>query len=187
MIDVVYDACVLHSGSLRDLVLHIAAVGLVHPYWSDKIHEEWIGSLIRRCPDVRRETLEHTRRRMDTDFKNSLTKGYEPLISTLELPDPDDRHVLAVAIYTQSSLIVTSNSEDFPKTHLQPYGIEAVSPDEFVWRLIQKKPVRVLEAVRNHRSSLNRPPKTVEEYLATLEQQGLHKTVAFLRERKAEI
>ena len=96
MINVIYDACVLHSGSLRDLVLHIAAVGLVHPHWSDKIHEEWTDSLIRRCPGVSRESLERTRRRMDTDFKNSLIKGYESLASTLELPDPDDRHVLAI-------------------------------------------------------------------------------------------
>ena len=187
MIDVVYDACVLHSGSLRDLLLNIAEVKCVRPHWSDEIHEEWIGSLLRRLPDVNRESFERTRRRMNAKFKNSLTKGYESLVPTLKLPDPDDQHVLAVAIYTQSSLIVTSNVDDFPKTSLRPYSIEAVSPDDFVWRLSQINPIRMLEAVRNHRSSLTRPPKTVEEYLATLEKQGLHKTVAFLRERKAEI
>ena len=40
---------------------------------------------------------------------------------------------------------------------------------------------------KKHRLSLTRPPKTVEEYLASLEKQGLHKMVAFLQERKAEI
>jgi len=187
MIKVVYDACVLHSGSLRDLLLNIAYTNFVQPYWSDEIHEEWIDSLIRRCPSVPRESLERTRYWMDAEFTSSLTKGYESLILTLELPDPDDRHVLAVAIYTQSSLIVTSNLDDFPKATLQSFGIEAVSPDDFVWRLIQKEPDRILEAAKKHRSDLTRPPKTVEEYLATLEKQGLHKTVAFLRERKAEI
>ena len=187
MIKVVYDACVLHSGSLRDLVLHIAAVGLVHPHWSNEIHEEWMDSLIRRCPDVCRKSLERTRHRMDTDFKNSLTKGFESLMPTLELPDPDDRHVLAIAIFAKAEWIVTSNLDDFPKATLQPFGIEAVLPDSFVWQLIQKDSARVLQAVRNHRNRLTRPPKTVEEYLATLEKQGLHKTVAFLRERKAEI
>ena len=186
MIDVVYDACVLHSGSLRDLLLHIAATDFVQPHWSDEIHEEWISSLVRRSSGVPRESLERTRRRMDTEFENSLTKGYEPLIRTLELPDPDDRHVLAVAIHTQSLLIVTSNLDDFPKSILQPFGIEAVLPDDFVWRLIQEKPVRVLQAVKKHRADLTRPPKTVDEYLATLEKQGLAKTVAFLRERRDE-
>jgi len=50
------------------------------------------------------------------------------------------------------------------------------------WRLIQIDPKRVLQAVKSHRLSLTRPPKTVDEYLTTLEKQGLIKTVAFLRE-----
>ena len=187
MIDAVYDACVLYSASLRDLLLDIARMRLVRPHWSDRIHEEWMESLLRNRPDLSRESLERTRRRMDAQFKDSLTKGYEPLIPTLELPDANDRHVLAVAIYSQSSLIVTTNMGDFPKTVLQPYHIEAVLPDDFVWRLIQKEPVRILEAAKNHRSDLTRPPKTADEYLATLEKQGLFKTVVFLREHKAEI
>jgi hypothetical protein len=35
--------------------------------------------------------------------------------------------------------------------------------------------------------SLTCPPKTVEEYLATLGKQGLSKTVAYLREHTTEI
>jgi len=103
------------------------------------------------------------------------------------LPDPKDRHVLAVAIHTQSALIVTFNLKDFPQSVLQPYEIEAVLPDEFVVRLIQLAPRPVLQAARNHRSDLIRPPKTVDEYHATLEKQGLPKTVAFLREHRTDI
>ena len=102
MSDVVYGACVLHAGSLRDLLLHIAATELVCPHWSDEIHEEWIDSLLRRHPDVRRESLERTRRRMDVEFNNSLIQGYAVLIPTLTLPDAKDRHVLAVAIHVQA-------------------------------------------------------------------------------------
>ena len=114
-VDVVYDACVLHSGSLRDFLLNIAAVEVVRPHWSNEIHEEWNHSLFRRCPDVCRESLKRTRCRMDAEFEGSLTNGYEFLIPTLTLPDPKDRHVLAVAIYTQSPWIVTFNLKDFPK------------------------------------------------------------------------
>jgi len=72
MIDVVYDACVLYSASLRDLLLNIARVRLVYPHWSQEIHEEWIHSLLRNRPDLSRESLERTRRQMDATFKNSL-------------------------------------------------------------------------------------------------------------------
>ena len=186
MINVVYDACVLHSGSLRDLLLNIAEVKLVQPHWSNDIHEEWIRSVLRRRPDLNREWLERTRHRMDARYENSLTKGYEVLLPTLTLPDPDDRHVLAVAIQTRSPWIVTFNLSDFPKTFLLPYGIEAVSPDKFILQLIQEKASRVLQAVKKHRLSLTRPPKTVDEYLATLGKQRLPKTVAFMREHKDE-
>ena len=35
---------------------------------------------------------------MREHFAEALVAGYEPLIGTLELPDADDRHVLAAAI-----------------------------------------------------------------------------------------
>ena len=187
MIDAVYDACVLYSGSLRDLLLHIAKVKLVRPFWSDEIHEEWIRSLLRNRPHLNHESLQRTRHRMNTEFKNSLSKGYEIILPTLALPDPNDRHVLAVAIDVKAEYIVTFNLNDFPKATLQPYGIEAVSPDEFVLRLIQQSPYFVLRAAQNHRLSLIHPPKTAVEYIATLEKQKLPETVAFLREHEAEI
>ena len=187
MIDVVYDACVLFSASQRDLLLDIAMVGLARPHWSDEIHEEWIRSLLRKRPYLNRESLERTRRRMDAKFKNSLTKGYEFIIPTLTLPDPDDRHVLAVAIHTKAKYIVTLNRRDFPKTVLQSYGVKTVSPDEFVMQFIPHALPSVLQAVKNHRLSLTCPPKTVDEYLATLEKQGLSKTVALLLKHQDEL
>jgi len=187
MIDVVYDACVIYSATLRDLLLNIARERIVRPHWSDEIHEEWIGGLLRKRPGLNRESLERTRRRMNIKFKNSLTKGHESIVPTLVLPDPKDRHVLAVAIHTQSSWIITLNLKDFPQTALQPYGIASLSPDDFVSRLFQEFPYFVLRAARKHRLSLKHPPKTVDEYLATLEKQGLSQTVAFLRKYEADI
>jgi hypothetical protein len=103
------------------------------------------------------------------------------------LPDPKDRHVLAVAIHAKAEYIITFNLKDFPKTVLQSYEIEAMSPEEFVLRLIQQMPLAVLQSAKKHRLHLTSPSKTVVEYLATLEKQGLPKTVAFLREHESDI
>ena len=84
----------------------------------------------------------------------------------------------------KAKYIVTFNLDDFPNAVLKQYEIEAMSPDEFVLRLIQESPYAFLRAVKKHRLSLTRPPKTVEEYLATLEKQGLAETVAFLRQHQ---
>ena len=133
------------------------------------------------------ESLERTRRNMHTRFPNSLVQGYEAIIPTLLLPDPNDRHVLAVAIHARAECIITFNLDDFPKSVLQHHEIEVVPPDEFVLRLIRKVPVLVIQIAKNHRLSLSHPPLSVNEYLAMLEKQRLPKTVAFLSEHKNNI
>jgi len=187
MIRAVLDACVLYSASLRDFMLRLAGAKVYHPRWSEEIQNEWTRNLLRNRPDLTREKLERTCREMDLHFPNGLVSGHDAIISTLTLPDLNDRHVLAAAIHAQAKYIVTFDLSDFPKTTLRHYGIEALSPDEFVLRLIQKRSDRVLQAVKDHRSGLSRPPKTVSEYLATLEKQGLIKTVAFFREHQNDL
>ena len=44
---------------------------------------------------------------MGTAVRDCLVTGHEPLIEGLELPDPDDRHVLAAAIRCNAQVIVT--------------------------------------------------------------------------------
>jgi len=187
MIRVVLDACVLYSAPLRGFLLNIATDKLIFPFWSEEIQDEWTRSLLRKRPDLMPESIERTRKRMAFHFPGSLVRGHESIIPTLALPDPNDRHVLAAAIHVKATYIVTFNLDDFPKAVLQQYGIEAMSPDEFVQQLIQRAPLPFLLAVRNHRLSLLRPPKTTNEYLATLEKQRLPKTIAFLREHESDI
>jgi len=187
MISVVLDACVLYSASLRDFLLRLADAGLFDPYWSEEIQNEWTRSLLQKRSSSIWEKLERTRREMSSHFPNGLVQGYESITPTLTLPDPKDRHVLAVAIHVEAEYIVTFNLRDFPKAALQPYGIQAISPDEFALRLIHNEPQHVLVAVKEHRLGLKKPSKTVVEYLETLEKQGLPKTVAFLRKHETDI
>jgi hypothetical protein len=57
------------------------------------VHEEWIGALLSRRPDLSREKLERTRRFMDKHASDAVVTGYEDLIDGLQLPDPDDRSI----------------------------------------------------------------------------------------------
>ena len=50
---------------------------------------------------------------MNGNVRDCLVSGYETLIPSIELPDPDDRHVVAAAIHCGASLIVTFNLKDF--------------------------------------------------------------------------
>lgn len=62
--------------------------------------------------------------------------GYEPMVDGLDLPDQDDRHLLAKAIRCNAQIIVTTNVKDLPNAVLRPLGIEALSPDDFIHDLI---------------------------------------------------
>jgi len=110
-----------------------------------------------------------------------MVDGYEHLIETLTLPDPDDRHVLAAAIHGGASTIVTSNLGDFPVTALAPHDISAVRPDDFLCELLTSDPETVIAALHADRTSLRNPPITRVDYLAALERVGLLETVAILK------
>jgi len=63
---------------------------------------------------------------------------YEPLIPGLDLPDKDDRHVLAAAIASSATAVVIFNRRDFPPSALARYGVESVHPDVFLCRLFDR-------------------------------------------------
>jgi predicted nucleic acid-binding protein len=161
--------------------MHLALTGLFRAKWSNAVHEEWITNLLKNRPDMTRQKLERTRHLMDKAALDALVEGYEHLIPTLSLPDENDRHVLAAAIEGEAQVIVTMNSKDFPDEVLQRYEMEAQHPDEFILHLIDLAPDAVMDAAETHRQSLKNPPKSIEEFLASLEAQGLPKSVAAMR------
>lgn len=177
----VYDANVLYPAPLRDLLMRLALTDLFRAKWTDDIHDEWIRNVLEARPDLTREQLERTRELMNANVRDCVVEGYQSLIPGLELPDPDDRHVLAAAIRANASVIVTFNLRDFPGAQVEQYGIEAQHPDEFITHLIDLNQAKVCAAAEEQRRSLRRPPKTVEEYLETLLKQGLPQTATLLR------
>ncbi|MGL6134948.1 MAG: PIN domain-containing protein [Prochlorococcaceae cyanobacterium] len=184
---VVYDACVLYPAPLRDLLMRLAVTDLYRARWSDQIHQEWITAVLRKRSDLSRAQLERTRSLMNVHVRDALVDGYQPLIPALELPDPDDRHVLAAAIKCGADLIITFNLVDFPEQTLSIYGIGACHPDPFLVDQLNLDAERVCMAMQQHRASLKKRPKTVEQYLATLDEQGLSKFSEAVRHYAAEL
>ena len=79
-------------------------------------------------PDFTRQRAEKIRDLMNAHVVDCIVTGYETLIPSLTMPDPDDRHVLAAAIRCGADIIVTFNLKDFPEDVLKPYGIEDSIP-----------------------------------------------------------
>ena len=179
---VIYDACVLYPAPLRDLLMRLALTDLYRARWTDMIHDEWTRNVLKQRPDLKVEDLERTRSLMNAHVRDCLVTGFEHLIPSVELPDADDRHVLAAAIHGGASLIVTFNLKDFPPDQLKSYSLTAQHPDDFIVDLLDLQPAGVLSAAASHRLSLKNPPKTADEYLDTLLAQGLTQSVAVMRQ-----
>jgi hypothetical protein len=176
-----YDACVLYPAPLRDVLMHLALTDLYRARWTRQIHDEWMRAVLEDRPDLTRQQLERTRELMDAHTRDALVTGFEELVPSLSLPDPDDRHVLAAAICGRVDVIVTYNLKDFPAAVLTSYGIAAQHPDEFLTHLLDLAHV-VVAALQRLRKSLLKPPVTPHDYLATLERQELPSFVAKLRQ-----
>ena len=175
------DASVLYPSLIRNLLMHLAVAGIVRATWSDEVHREWMANLAASRPDILPKRLERTLQLMKTALPDANVSGHEPLIPTLTLPDPDDRHVLAAAIVGQVEVIVTWNLRHFPAAMVQPHGLEALSPDALVVHLLTQAPTQTRAALEALRVSLRRPPYTLETLLSRLEQVGLVRAVAELR------
>jgi predicted nucleic acid-binding protein len=179
---VVYDACVLYPFTLRDFLLRLRQSDLFRAHWTAEIHDEWTAAVLARRGVGYAAKIQRTRALMDEHFPDALITGHEALVASLDLPDPNDRHVLAAAIKSGASLIVTTNLVDFPAANLAPFGIEAIHPDEFALDLFELAEGAVVSAVKRAREALNNPQLTAEEYLARLAANGLVGTASELRE-----
>jgi predicted nucleic acid-binding protein len=182
-----FDACVLFPAPLRDLLVQLALADIFQAKWTDEIHEEWIRNVLNNRQDLAREQLERTKGLMNSKVRDCLVADYESLIPSLKLPDIDDRHVLAAAIISKAKIIVTFNLKDFPDSVLNPYGIEAKHPDDFIADLIEMKPLIAAGEAEVVRQRLKNPPKTFDEYTEILLKQGLPRSVTILKELKSTI
>ncbi|MDX6262330.1 MAG: hypothetical protein QOH84_4018 [Kribbellaceae bacterium] len=178
---VVYDANVLYPNSLRDLLIRIGQADLVQAKWTDRILDETFRNLRINRPDLDPAKIDRTRRLMNKAIRDVMVTGYEPLIEALDLPDPDDRHVLAAAIKARAQVIVTDNLKDFPQTKLTPWNVEARSADDFVLDLIDLNQQAVYAQVQRMADARRNPPGTVEDILTSLDHNGLLGSVAALR------
>jgi predicted nucleic acid-binding protein len=101
------DSSVLYPVSLSNLLMRLTIDNLYQALWSPDVHAEWIRSVARDKPGLPDSRLHEIRDAMDAHATDAVVTGYEPLIDSLELPDPNDRHVLEAAIVSGADMIVT--------------------------------------------------------------------------------
>ena len=167
------DANVLHPAFLRAALLWFADERLLRPVWSADVLAEWRRSIKRRHEDADDAKIDQLQSKFVDHFPDAEVTGYEPFIKGLNLPDPDDRHVLAAAVVGRCNGIITTNLKHFPMETVGVFGMDVVHPDDFVVNVIDLDENRALAALRRHRAAMTQSNPTAEEYLARFERSGL--------------
>lgn len=139
----VLDACVLVPLIAREALFTAAKAGWFAPRWSRRILEEWRAAATKTGAGGRATPAAF----VDGDvalaraaFPDAEISGWEALEGPLDLPDWNDRHVLAAALAADASLIITDNLRDFPRRALSVHGVAAQSSDDALRRFAEARP-----------------------------------------------
>ncbi|MGR5392111.1 PIN domain-containing protein [Vibrio crassostreae] len=155
---VILDACVMYPAPLRSYLMYLANTGLFRARWTEQIHDEWTRNLLKNRPELNAEQLQRTRQLMNANFPDCLIEGYES--------------------------IITFNLKDFPSCELEPLGLTAIHPDEFLCDMFELDSSACVKAAQQQRASLKRPPMSQDEFLACLQKQRLPSFISHLKSFK---
>ncbi len=159
----VLDADVLYPLPLRDTLLSAAFEGCFQPVWSADILDEAIRNLLADSRITPQGAI-GLRRDLDRHFEDALVHDHRHLIE--RMPNhPKDRHVAACAVAGKAELIVTSNIRDFARL---PDGIVAITPDDFLLRLMAEAPDLLSTALDAQSARLRRVPIDVDAIVRLL-------------------
>jgi hypothetical protein len=128
-------------------------------------------------------TFDRTLELMNTAFPLAMVHGWEQMVPELDLPDLDDRHVLAAAIAAGARSVVTFNLGDFPAACLRPHQIEAAHPDAVLLEYLDLAPALVLKGLSRQTRRCRRPPMDLQGLLARLDRCGIPNFAEEVRRR----
>ncbi len=179
----VIDANVLFSATIRDLLIRCHMAGILRIHWTTRILDETFIAIEEERPGLDPERLRRTRRLMNgaargADITDLVDEELE--FDEADVPDENDLHVVRAAVAVGAD-IVTWNLSDFPPRLLEPLGLVALSPDDYLVTSITGQEGATLRVIDRQAAELQNPPTTVALLMERLHQQGLQKFVQIIR------
>lgn len=173
------------------MLLSLAEAEFYRIRWSEKIMDETertIEKLLnrRKVPDAK-NAAKRQRGYMCAAFEEATVEGFEALEPALVDVNEKDRHVLAAAIKTSASVIVTDNLKDFPPDYCKQFDVEPLNADTFFADCISLSPSQTMARLRKMREDLKNPEITAEKLVILCEREAMLETASLLYEYKAAL
>ncbi|TDO47816.1 PIN domain-containing protein [Kribbella sp. VKM Ac-2527] len=137
------DANVLRGQLTTDVLLTLAHERLFSPRWSQEV----LAEVKRNRPDgVSEAKIDARFDQMNKVFPAAMTSGYERLMPEMQA-DEKDKHVLAAAVHSKSTVLVTENTKDFDPPSSGSNAMKVERTSAFLNRLLTESPDRVTSAM----------------------------------------
>ncbi|MEX2323901.1 MAG: PIN domain-containing protein [Acidimicrobiia bacterium] len=177
---VLYDANAVFGALQRSILVRVGVAQArfnLRVLLTDAILDEMVDAVRRKYSDFSETQGESLKLAIKEAIPDCLVTGYNYAIESVTIADPDDGHVVAAAIHSNSQLIITDDVA-FTSDALEPHGLEAQSPDDFLTDLFDLNPATVRQIVNDEASERN---CDTEELIDLLEQRGLIRLAQHLR------
>lgn len=164
---VMVDANVLYSRVLRDYLVYAADEGIIAVRWSRPILMEVVKHLQANSSTFDDERAGLLIRLLNEAYPHAEidpTEEARLAVDELDMPDEDDRHVLAAAVSARAAILCTNNVRDFPADVMAAVQIELLTADDLLSRLVTSTPRRMLAA---HRSTVEHLPGATDRSTIT--------------------
>ena len=154
----IIDACVFFGMLKTDALMSLCTRGLFASKWSRRIEDEWMGHLNQKLPDKQQQiTNRQEQMRLAVPDWEVCEDGIATIEPSLQLPDKDDRHVLAATIVGHADCIVTDDKRGFDEAIVNQYGIEVIDTDKFISNQLDLDEYQALAAFKAMRLRWGNP------------------------------
>jgi predicted nucleic acid-binding protein len=161
------DANVLRGHLQTDVLLTLADEGAFEPRWSAEVLDEVRRN---RPPKLSEQAIDRRLNQMNQAFPRAMVSGYEHREPEMQA-DAKDKHVLAAAVHSQSTVLVTENVKDFNPPTTGPNAMRVEKTSQFLNQLVDDNPQRAVNAMNKMISRTDREPNSMSALIDKLASQ----------------
>lgn len=159
---VFFDASVLFKAAVTRFLLGAAQAAEYRAVWSERVVNEARDNLTAASRLAALAALDQNLRLIRDPVVGAGSRRTE---SSLSFTHPGDRHVLAAAIDSRATILITDNLRHFDTGEAARHGISVVGPDRFATQLAERNPYALVRYVERT------PPSRMSAYIERLSRE----------------